>query len=135
MVEYGYLPVDALDAQFKVVDNQIDVISKAFQGLTVSCARCHDHKFDPITQRDFYALYGVLASSRPGQLAIDAPDRVDANRLELAKLRSKLHHELARAWLDAKPDLSTELPAPPAAAGSREPAAPSGPDCGPLSTR
>ena len=37
MVEYGYVPVDALDDQVKVVDNQIDVLTKAFQGITVSC--------------------------------------------------------------------------------------------------
>ncbi len=34
-------------------------------GLTVACARCHDHKFDPITQRDYYALAGVFASTKP----------------------------------------------------------------------
>jgi hypothetical protein len=103
MVEYGYVPVDALDDQFKVVDNQIDVISKAFQGLTVSCARCHDHKFDPITQKDFYSLYGVLASSRPGQVVIDTPEHIHVNRDELARLRSQLRDELGRLWLDAKP--------------------------------
>ena len=48
MVELGYIPVDALDDQVKVVDNQVDVLSKAFLALTVSCARCHDHKFDQI---------------------------------------------------------------------------------------
>ncbi len=110
MVEYGYVPVDALDDQVKVVDNQIDVLSKAFQGLTVSCARCHDHKFDPITQKDFYALYGILASTRPGQVTIDARDRIDIHRAELGELRGKIRAELARAWLDAKPDLSRELP-------------------------
>ena len=103
MVEYGYVPVDALDDQFKVVDNQIDVISKAFQGLTVSCARCHDHKFDPITQNDFYSLYGVLASSRPGQVVIDTPEHINVNRDELTRLHSQLRGELGRLWLDAKP--------------------------------
>ena len=47
-----------------VVDNQIDVLSKTFQGLTVACARCHDHKLDPIPTVDYYGLYGVLNSSR-----------------------------------------------------------------------
>jgi hypothetical protein len=48
-----------------IVNDQIDVTSKAFLGLTVSCARCHDHKFDPIPQKDYYSLYGVFANSRP----------------------------------------------------------------------
>lgn len=43
-----------------VVDEQLDVITKAFLAQTVSCARCHDHKFDPITTRDYYALAGIL---------------------------------------------------------------------------
>ena len=43
--------------------DQIDVISRGLQGLTVSCARCHDHKFDPISMEDYYALHGILANS------------------------------------------------------------------------
>ncbi len=46
-----------------VVDEQIDVVSKAFLGLTVACARCHDHKFDPIPTRDYYALAGIFRST------------------------------------------------------------------------
>jgi hypothetical protein len=46
-----------------VIDDQIDTVSRALLGLTVSCARCHDHKYDPIPTADYYSLYGVLASS------------------------------------------------------------------------
>ncbi len=50
-----------------ILDDRIDVATRALMGLTVSCARCHDHKFDPITAADYYALYGVFASSEePG---------------------------------------------------------------------
>ncbi|HSJ04403.1 MAG TPA: DUF1549 and DUF1553 domain-containing protein [Verrucomicrobium sp.] len=45
------------------VDDQIDVTTRAFMGLTISCARCHDHKTDPVTQRDYYALAGIFYSS------------------------------------------------------------------------
>jgi hypothetical protein len=45
------------------IDDRIDTASKAFLGLTVACARCHDHKLDPVFQDDYYALHGVLASS------------------------------------------------------------------------
>ncbi len=47
-----------------IVDEQIDVMSKTFMGLTVSCARCHDHKFDPIPTWDYYALAGIFKSTR-----------------------------------------------------------------------
>jgi cytochrome c553 len=46
------------------IDDTIDNVGKAFLGLTTSCARCHDHKFDPIPTRDYYALYGIFSSTR-----------------------------------------------------------------------
>jgi len=46
-----------------VINDRIDVVSKAFLGLTVTCARCHDHKFDPIPTADYYSMYGIFASS------------------------------------------------------------------------
>jgi cytochrome c553 len=54
---------NVLQFQMDVVDEQIDVLSQAFLGLSVACARCHDHKFDPIPQQDYYALAGILRSS------------------------------------------------------------------------
>lgn len=56
------------------VDDRIDVVSRTFLGLTVSCARCHDHKYDPIPTRDYYSLYGVFVNT----VEID-PQRVDAS--------------------------------------------------------
>jgi hypothetical protein len=49
--------------QMDLADEQIDATFQAFQGLTVACARCHDHKFDPIPQKDYYALAGIFRSS------------------------------------------------------------------------
>jgi hypothetical protein len=49
--------------QMDVADEQIDATFQAFQGLTAACARCHDHKFDPIPQKDYYALAGIFSSS------------------------------------------------------------------------
>jgi mono/diheme cytochrome c family protein len=46
-----------------IINDRIDVTTKAFLGLTVSCARCHDHKFDPIPTADYYSLYNVFANS------------------------------------------------------------------------
>jgi hypothetical protein len=45
-----------------IINDRIDVVTKAFCGLTVSCARCHDHKFDPIPTKDYYSLFGVFSS-------------------------------------------------------------------------
>lgn len=47
-----------------IIDEQIDTVSKTFMGLTIACARCHDHKFDPIASEDYYALAGIFASTR-----------------------------------------------------------------------
>ena len=49
---------------YDVYDEQIEVVSKAMLGLTIACARCHDHKFDPILTRDYYSLAGIFASTR-----------------------------------------------------------------------
>jgi len=47
-----------------VIDEQIDVITRGFMGLSVACARCHDHKFDPVPTKDYYSLAGILLSTR-----------------------------------------------------------------------
>lgn len=51
--------------QLDMADDQIDTIFRSMQGLTVNCARCHDHKFDPIPTRDYYAVAGILVSTQP----------------------------------------------------------------------
>ncbi|MCS1409684.1 MAG: hypothetical protein M2R45_02868 [Verrucomicrobia subdivision 3 bacterium] len=52
-----------LGNQQDIIDDRIDVVTRGLMGLTVSCARCHDHKYDPIPTADYYSLYGVFASS------------------------------------------------------------------------
>jgi len=61
----GFLTVGGrfMNNTHDIIDDRIDVVTRGLMGLTVTCARCHDHKFDPIPQRDYYALYGVFASS------------------------------------------------------------------------
>ncbi|MES2707364.1 MAG: DUF1553 domain-containing protein [Verrucomicrobiota bacterium] len=109
LVEHGFQPIDSLDEQVRTVDSQIDVLSKAFQGLTVSCARCHDHKFDAVSQRDYYALYGVLSSSRPGQRTIDSPERLTEHDAELTALRGEIRQALAKSWLSTADSLPQRL--------------------------
>ena len=109
MVEHGYQPVDTVDEQVRNVDNQIDVVTKTFLGQTVSCARCHDHKFDAISQADFTAFYGIFASSRPGQVTVDSPAVLDRHRARLAELKEALRTALADEWQRQARDLPTRL--------------------------
>ncbi len=60
MGEGKQTPVDIRQEQADRIDNQIDVLGKAFLAQTIACARCHDHKFDAISTRDYYALAGYL---------------------------------------------------------------------------
>jgi hypothetical protein len=60
-----------LNNQQDIIDDRIDVTTRGFMGLTVTCARCHDHKYDPIPTKDYYSLYGVFASSNePNELPL-----------------------------------------------------------------
>ena len=56
--------VDEAKMQMDIVDEQIDTVGRAFLGLTLGCARCHDHKFDPIDTADYYGLAGIFKSTR-----------------------------------------------------------------------
>ena len=71
------------------VHNQIDVYSKAFLGLTMGCARCHDHKFDAISTADYYAFAGYLQSSGYHLKDVADPVAQDSAHKKLAKLRAE----------------------------------------------
>ncbi len=84
----GFLTVGRrfLNAQPDIIDDQIDVICRGTMGLTVACARCHDHKYDPIPTADYYSLYGVLASSRePDKLPLIGDAPIGAEKAEFEK--------------------------------------------------
>jgi len=78
----GYLTLGRrfLNNTHDIIDDRIDVTMRGFQGLTVACARCHDHKFDPIPTKDYYSLYGVFGSSiEPKELPLIAmPEQTEA---------------------------------------------------------
>ena len=73
-----------------IIDDRIDVITRGTLGLTVACARCHDHKYDPIPTADYYSLYGVLRGNDDRLVTFDEPQ--DS---ELATLRRKFTEQLA----------------------------------------
>ena len=129
LIEHGYQPVDPWEDRVKWQDNQVDVVSKAFMGLTVSCARCHDHKFDAISQKDYYSLFGTLYGARPTQRAIDDPALLETNRDALAALKEEIRDGLADAWLDAAGTVGARLLAE-AATATSEDAAPSDTESG-----
>ncbi len=86
--EEVHSPVDVRMDQADRFDNRIDVATKTFLGLTVACARCHDHKFDAIGTKDYYALFGLLEGSTYRQIRIDGWKQNREVAKELAKLRA-----------------------------------------------
>ncbi len=104
--EEVHSPVDIRKDETDRIDNRLDVLSKTFLGLTVACARCHDHKFDAISQRDYYALAGFAISGSYRQVRVDSEvsHREIAERLEelRASQRSVVLGSLVAA---AKPTL------------------------------
>ena len=69
-------------------DERLDAITRGFLGLTVACARCHDHKFDPVSQADYYALAGVLANTQLAERSL-APGG-DGRAAELTGVRAAI---------------------------------------------
>ena len=104
LAPHGFGVTDAYDEQITFTDNQIDVLTKATLGLTVSCARCHHHKFDPVSQEDFYRLYGIMISSRPAIVNIDSPARQQRHRKALQMLKQTLRRQLSTFWLNQTSD-------------------------------
>jgi mono/diheme cytochrome c family protein len=106
----GYLTLGRrfLNNTHDIIDDRIDVTMRGLQAMTVGCARCHDHKFDPIPQKDYYSLYGVFASSiEPKELPlIGQPEQTVAlaafekeltkRKAEVEKYRNEHKDELAK---------------------------------------
>ncbi|MBC7856248.1 MAG: PSD1 domain-containing protein, partial [Pirellulaceae bacterium] len=108
---------------YDLLDNQIDTLTKAFQATTVACARCHDHKLDAISTQDYYAMLGILRSSRLVSHTIDAPDTNEALIQQMVALKGEIRKELAAAWMQDAKEISRYLLAVRAKRGSRPDAA------------
>ena len=93
----------------EMLNNKIDAFSKAFLATTVACARCHDHKLDAVSQRDYYALASVFTTPRWTSRVIDTPQRhADAIR-RLKSLRSDIRQQLSRVWKATAARFADEL--------------------------
>lgn len=97
--EAVHAPTDVKKDEADRIDNQIDVFSKSFLGLTVACSRCHDHKFDAIPTKDYYALSGYLQSARMQRGMLDPGGKIAAAAKQLKPLRAA-----------AKPDSDALIP-------------------------
>lgn len=109
----NYEEQDKAALRMDIVDEQLDLIGKVFLGMTIGCARCHDHKFDPIPTRDYYALAGILRSTKlikdPKENVahwIDLPLPLDEPQESAMKIKEEkltaLNSELEKAKLAAK---------------------------------
>ena len=86
-----------------IINDRIDVVTKGFLGLTVTCARCHDHKFDPIPTKDYYSLYGVFNSSiETSPVIIGKVDYSSKNYLAYAKQYDLFEKQLVALQLEQK---------------------------------
>ena len=88
--------------RMEVIDEQIDTIGRTFLGLTLGCARCHDHKFDPVPTREYYALAGIFRSTKslvPGNVS----------KYVTTPFRSESHREAMQLWEQQQQELEVEL--------------------------
>lgn len=108
--EAKHSPVDIRADEAERMDNQIDVLAKAFLGLTVSCARCHDHKFDAISTKDYYALTGYLESSRYQRAFIDSPDREQLVVRPLKELHAQCRQAAVRLTAKVVEERADKVP-------------------------
>ncbi|MEX0741548.1 MAG: DUF1549 and DUF1553 domain-containing protein, partial [Phycisphaeraceae bacterium] len=103
-------PDDAAVAEYDYLDDIVNTTSAAFLGLTVSCARCHDHMFDPISQKDYYELLAVFSNIRkhgksedvnsPIFLPLGDPDEIAAYRADHAERVDRLQKQREAAESD-----------------------------------
>src|SRR5206468_9720413 len=80
-----YKNTDAAKAAADELDDRVDTLTRGFLGLTVSCARCHDHKFDPIPQVDYYSLAGIFTSCKLANVPLG--DKAKVKRMEETQAR------------------------------------------------
>ena len=99
--EEVHSPVDIRQDQADRFDNKVDVLSKAFLGLTVACARCHDHKFDAISTKDYYSLFGFLQSSHYRLARFDSMEHNRRVAAELWALRQRGRVKVQTALAEA----------------------------------
>ena len=92
--EWVHSPVDIRKDEADRFDNMLDVMSKTFLGVTVACARCHDHKFDAISTADYYSLSGFLQSSDYRQVRFESMEQNRQVAAQLARVDEKYQQQI-----------------------------------------
>jgi hypothetical protein len=128
------VPADILNRRFADLDDMVTATGAAFLGLSVNCARCHDHKFDPIEQKDYYRLQSAFAGVEHRERTWAPPESVRAHRAQAAPIEAELaqvNRDLASARAKALPAAQSARPAiearllpPPDSRGTEETFAP-----------
>jgi hypothetical protein len=103
--------IDLPQLGYDIADNQLDTLTKAFQATTVACARCHDHKLDAVSMKDYHALLAVLRSSREVSHTLDSPQANAGPMEQMSRLKGEIRRELARLWLGEAREIGRYLPA------------------------
>lgn len=113
----------AAQIRANTLDEIINATSQAFLGMTVSCARCHDHKFDPITQKDYYQMYATFAGVRHGQRVLATPEErrevaaiqrpLQATKTELEKREKSISARATRRGADRSGEFEKQWSRPP----------------------
>jgi len=101
-----YKNSDAAKAAADELDDRVDTLTRGFLGLTVSCARCHDHKFDPIPTQDYYSLAGIFRSSKLHNAPLCSPDEVKA--YEAGQKRIKAADQALKKFLKDEKSVAGE---------------------------
>ncbi|WP_068131739.1 PSD1 and planctomycete cytochrome C domain-containing protein [Roseimaritima ulvae] len=106
--EWVHSPVDIRKDEADRFDNMIDVMSKTFLGVTVACARCHDHKFDPISTADYYSLSGFLQSSDYRQVRFESLEHNRRIAQQLDVLDTDFRRQINAVLADAVPPMADQ---------------------------
>ena len=101
-----------LNNQADIIDDRLDVLGRGLMGLTIACARCHDHKFDPIPTKDYYSLYGVFASSTEPKDLPELSGQKSPENISYEQERLKLMGEITTFQQTRLAEIVTELRAP-----------------------
>ena len=88
-------PDSVAQARGETLDDRIDTLTRGFMAVTVSCARCHDHKFDPIPQQDYYSLAGIFDNTVTGELPLVPEGVVDAYEAHQEKIKAAQRRQAA----------------------------------------